>query len=234
MLDFAGLFITGTDTGVGKTRIGAALARLFKRQGQEVFVRKPVETGCLCTEAGLIPQDAYLLHLAAGALEPLEIVCPYRFAAAVSPERAARLSGQTLTLYQLIQACRPPGKGLMLVEGAGGFYSPIASSVLNADLAQALAFPVLVVAADRLGVIHQVLTTLEAVIRRGLHPVAVVLNQTRPEPSPMDNLEDLRNFSQVPVYPVPLVAPEEEATLEHALLPVCEQLKRFWLALSEQ
>ncbi|MFN3919633.1 MAG: dethiobiotin synthase [Methylohalobius sp.] len=235
MPEVSGLFITGTDTGVGKTFIGAALVRALKRSGLKVWVRKPVETGCVRTPSGLLPQDAQLLNRAAGDLEPLKTVCPYRFEAAVSPERAARLCGQALELELLVEACRPPGKGVMLVEGAGGFYSPIAAASLNADLAQALAFPVLVVAADRLGVIHQVLTTLEAVASRGLDSVGVVLNQIRRSDAPtMDNFEDLQRFSQAPIYPVPFLPPGDEIVLEQALRPLIERLKSLWLATPEQ
>jgi dethiobiotin synthetase len=232
VLDTKGLFVTGTDTGVGKTRIAAALTRMLRSCGMTVRVRKPVETGCVRTQMGLAPQDAKLLSSAAGDLEPLEVVCPYRFEPAVSPERAARLSGFTLTLEQLIQACRPLGQGVLLVEGAGGFYSPIADRALNADLAEALKLPVLIVAADRLGVIHQTLTTVEAVIRRRLSPIGIVLNRIPQRASELDNLEDLRRFTHLEIFPVPFT--HAEAELMHALLPLCEKLKRFWLALPEQ
>lgn len=228
-----GLFITGTDTGVGKTRIGVSLVRLLKRCGLKVLVRKPAETGCVQTEDGLLPTDAESLSRAAGEPDSLEIVCPYRFKAAVSPERAAFLEGRSLTLDQLIEACRPREDGMMVVEGAGGFYSPIANAALNADLAQALGFPVLLVAADRLGVIHQVLVTLEAIIHRGLVPAGVVLNQNQ-QAKPMDNLADLRRWCRVPVYPIPLLQPGEEAALENSLLPLIEDLQRLGLALPKQ
>lgn len=235
MPEVSGLFITGTDTGIGKTFIGAALVRALKKSGLKVWVRKPVETGCVRTQSGLLPRDAQILNRAAGDLEPLETVCPYRFEAAVSPERAARLCGQALDLERLVEACRPPGKGVMLVEGAGGFYSPIAAASLNADLARALAFPVLVVAADRLGAIHQVLTTLEAVANRGLDLVGVVLNRICSSDAPsMDNLEDLQRFSQAAIYPVPFLPPGDEIVLEQALMPLIERLKSFWLATPEQ
>ncbi|GAB6066797.1 dethiobiotin synthase [Methylothermus subterraneus] len=224
-----GLFITGTDTGVGKTYIGAALARALRASSVKVWVRKPVETGCTRTAYGLLPHDAQFLSRAAGDLEPLETVCPYRFEAAVSPERASRLAGQPLTLEQLIHACQPPGEGVMLVEGAGGFYSPIAQAALNADLAQALGFPVLVVAADRLGAIHQVLTTLEAVTNRGLDPVGVVLNPIGRSSLALNNAEDLNRFTQVPIYPVPYLSGEEKRV--QALQPL---LKRLGFALPKQ
>lgn len=235
MPELAGLFITGTDTGVGKTRVGAILVRALRQRGHRVWVRKPAESGCVRTEQGLLPQDAQALSLAAGDPEPLAVVCPYRFEAAVSPERAANLLGQSLTLERLTEACQPKGKGLMVVEGAGGFYSPIAAAALNADLAQALAFPVLLVASDRLGVIHQVLSTLEVITRRGLWPLGIVLNQIRrSDTSPMDNLEDLRRWSRVPVYPLPFVRPGEETTLAQSLQPLIERLERLGLALPEQ
>ncbi|MBN2700714.1 MAG: dethiobiotin synthase [Methylothermaceae bacterium] len=227
MAEFAGLFITGTDTGVGKTFIGAALAGALRRRGHSVRVRKPAESGCLREKGDLVPRDAQILSRAAGDPEPLEIVCPYRFEAPVSPERAARLAGRPLRLRELLEACQPRERDVRLVEGAGGFYSPIAADGLNADLAQALKLPILLVASDRLGVIHQVLLTLEAVASRGLIPRGVMLNQTeRSNGSAMNNLEDLRRWSTVPVYPIPFCYPEKSAALEAALMPLIENLER--------
>lgn len=197
-----GVFITGTDTGVGKTRVGAALAHLLTGRGLRVRPRKPVESGCPTGPGGLLPQDASVLREAASGAEPLERICPYRLRAPLSPERAAEVEGVTLDLGRLHAACLADVRDddFLLVEGAGGFYSPLARGALNADLAGGLGLPVLVVAADRLGTLNHTLLTVEAVRMRGLPLAGLVLNQPAPQPDPkMDNAEDLERWLQMPV-----------------------------------
>lgn len=201
-----GVFITGTDTGVGKTYIGTALAHLLTQRGVRVCPRKPVESGCLRDGDGLLPQDAVSLHEASRSHEPLERVCPYRLEAPLSPERAAALEGLPLSLERLVSACKAgvAQDDFQLVEGAGGFYSPLTADGLNADLAMALDLPVLLVTADRLGAIHQVLVTAEAIERRGLALADVVLNQVAPlADARMDNAADLARWLGRKVIAVP-------------------------------
>ena len=201
-----GLFITGTDTGVGKTRIGTTLAHCLVERGVRVRARKPVESGCLRGENGLLPQDALALHAAARSTEPLERVCRYRLEAAISPERAAALEGLALNLEQLLAACRAgvSEDDFLLIEGAGGFYSPLAPGVLNADLAAALGLPVLLVAADRLGAINHTLLTVRAIERHGLKLAGLVLNEAvSVTDSRMDNATDLERWLARPVTRVP-------------------------------
>lgn len=200
-----GLFITGTDTGVGKTRVGTALAHALAARGVDVRVRKPVESGVADGPDGPVPQDAAALRLAAGAREPLATVCPYPLRAPLSPERAAALEGRTLALDALVAAVRDGADdGFVLAEGAGGFYSPVASGALNADLAAALGLPVLVVAADRLGTINHTLLTVEAARARGLEVAGVVLSQPAvPGDADMDNAGELARWLGRPVLPLP-------------------------------
>ncbi|BCX82652.1 dethiobiotin synthetase [Methylomarinovum caldicuralii] len=194
-----GLFVTGTDTGVGKTWVACRLLRHLVARGMAVQVRKPVESGCRQGDAGLVPADALALKQAAGSDEPLAAICPYRYAAAASPPRAAALVGETLQLRDLLDACHPQEARWRLVEGAGGFCSPIAGDGLNADLAAALGLAVLVVAPDRLGAVNQVLLTLEAIERRGLTTTAVFLNAIAPPPPQLNNAAELRQWTCVPV-----------------------------------
>lgn len=189
-----GLFITGTDTGVGKTHISAILAHQLNRRGLVVRPRKPVESGCIRDGSLLIPADATVLKAAAQCNEPLSIVCPYRFESALSPEKSAALAKQSLTLDQIHSACLQgvENDDFLLVEGAGGFYSPMASGKLNADLAAALNLAILLVTADRLGAINQVLMAAEVIKRRNLPLVGVVLNRVAPDIDPqMDNITEL-------------------------------------------
>ena len=192
-----GLFVTGTDTGVGKTQVGAAVASLLRDRGVIVQPRKPVESGCRRIDGRLLPLDALTLRTAAGLDLPLDMICPHAFEPALSPERAALLSNLALTLQDLVHACRfgVGADDFLLVEGAGGFYSPLAAGALNADLASALGLPVLLVAADRLGVISHTLLTAEAIGRRGLTLAAVVLNRVEPLSDPeMENASDLSRW----------------------------------------
>jgi dethiobiotin synthetase len=189
-----GVFITGTDTGVGKTRIGVLLAKALCKKNIRVIPRKPVETGCKTISGALIPADALALKQATGYEGELREVCPYRFSQPVSPVRAAQLSNAKLTTEQLVNACRHgDDDGFTLVEGAGGLYSPLAEDGLNADLAMALKLPVLLVAEDKLGVLNQVLLNLEALDMCGLDLAGIVLNNLdNNRDRHMDNAADLR------------------------------------------
>lgn len=216
-----GLFITGSDTGVGKTFVGTRLVTLLAGRGFRVRPRKPVESGCPRVEGVLQPQDAAAYHAAVARAEPLERICPYRFEAAVSPERAAALAGRDLRLAELVAACLNgvEAADFLLVEGAGGFCSPIAADGLNADLALALGLPVLLVSADRLGAIHQVLVTAEAIERRELELAGVVLDRLPSQADPLlDNAADLRRWLKRPVLTLPPACDADDGLAALAVL----------------
>jgi len=200
-----GIFITGTDTDVGKTYIGAQLCQILYGKGIDVMPRKPVESGCDRNQDGeLLPHDALAYFAACHHGIPLHDICPYRYTAAVAPDQAARLAGGTLHLGQLTDVCQRREEQFLLVEGAGGFYSPIAEDGLNADLAVELDLPVLLVAADRLGAINHSLLTAEAIKHRGLKLLAVILNgmETKTENEQMGNAAYLRTHLNCPVLTV--------------------------------
>lgn len=204
-----GLFVTGTDTAVGKTAVACALARLLVERGVTVKVRKPVESGCRREQGRLVPVDAASLRAAARSDEPLETICPWPLEAALSPERAAKLAGIMLSLDGLKTACLAgvEASDFLLVEGAGGFLAPLAPEVCVADLAAALKLPVLLVAADRLGCLNHVLLTAEAIAARGLTLAAVILNRLTPaHEAGMDNAADLARRLQCRVIALPYVA----------------------------
>ena len=177
-----GVFITGTDTGVGKTFVACRLIRALESGRLETAVFKPVETGCRTHGGEMTPHDAVQLAHASKHRPATGDVCRYRFTDAVSPARAAQLAGVDLRVSDLAAACRSGLRRFAVVEGAGGLLSPIAGDGVNADLAAALGLAVVVVAADRLGCINHVLLTLEALAARNLDTVAVVLN--RPDAAP--------------------------------------------------
>jgi dethiobiotin synthetase len=197
-----GLFITGTSTGVGKTYIGALLAKALSDHHLAVVPRKPVESGCEIVDGVLFPADAQTLMQAAAYTGKLAEVCPYRFQPPISPARAARLANTSLATEQLVRAClRGSEGGFILVEGAGGFYSPLTENGLNADLAEALQLPVLLIAENTLGALNQVLLNVEAIKARDLDLTGVVLNNMNPQQHEhMDNASDLCDRLDCAIY----------------------------------
>ena len=207
----SGIFITGSDTGVGKTFVGVRLTRRLFQQGVDVQPRKPVETGCRLSGNDLIPADAAAYYHAIDKSGNLSAICPWRYRLAASPAEAARRENRPLTLQNLIDACAGNDASFRVVEGAGGFYSPIASDkALNADLAEALGLETLLVVADRLGAINQTLLAAEAIAGRGLTLKGVVLNQLSPTREALNNAEALREHLDCPVLTLGRPALEAE------------------------
>jgi len=174
-----GLFVTGTDTGVGKTFVTTGLARLLSDRGFHVGVMKPVETGCHRCGDDLVPADAVQLATAVGGHQKLSSVCLYRFEAPLAPDTAARQEGRSIDPAVILNSFRKiaASHDIVLVEGAGGLLVPIWERYTMADLASDIGFPLLVVAASRLGAVSHTLLTLEYARFRGLPVVAYVLNQ---------------------------------------------------------
>lgn len=205
-----GLFITGTDTDVGKTYVTALIARSLRRQGHRVGVYKPVASGCHEQSGELLSDDAVALWEAAGRPRTLEDVCPQRFAAPLAPHLAARQAGTQVDSKQLRQGARiwHNDCDVLLVEGAGGLMSPISDEDYVADLAADLNFPLLVVALNRIGVINQTLQTLIAAATYcdGIPIAGVLLNEGSPpdetDPSRSQNLDELRMHCTPPVLAV--------------------------------
>ena len=201
------LFVTGTDTGVGKTTVACALAAAWRAEGRRVATLKPSETGCDDGPDGLVPSDALLLAAAAGeALPPartLAAICPNRFALPASPEAAAAAIGQTVDLAAIHAAANDrAGAEVLLIEGAGGLLVPITSELLQVDLAASLDAPLLVIARDALGTVNHTLLTLEVARRRGLRVVGVVLHATSSAPGPdsATNREAITRHGAVTVF----------------------------------
>lgn len=171
-----GLFITGTDTGVGKTYVAALIARQLHAAGLRVGVYKPVASGC----RGTGDDDASLWD-AAGRPGDLKRVCPQKFAAPLAPHLAAALEHRTLDAGLLRDGLEywRGRSDVVLVEGAGGLMSPLSEEEYNADLAADFGFPLIVVAGNALGTIHQTLCTLiaAAAYEDGLPIAGIVLNR---------------------------------------------------------
>jgi len=198
-----GLFITGSDTDVGKTYIACELIRQLQGQCPGVEVRKPVESGCSSGESSLlVAEDALKLRTANQGRESMERIAPYRLRAALAPPRAAKLEGRQLAMADLIEVCSlDDNNHLLIVEGAGGFYSPLAENGLNADLASVLQLAVIIVVKDQIGAVNQALMTIQAVESRHLTIAAVILNQVEETiDNEMNNVEDLEPYCTCPVF----------------------------------
>lgn len=202
MGDPLGLFVTGTDTEVGKTAVTAALAYALRRKGLSVGVMKPAATGCGRRGGRLISEDAELLLKASGAEDPIELVCPYRYEPPVAPS----VAGASISLGHIEECFRALAArhDIVLVEGIGGLLVPLDARHTVADLAVRLNLPVLVVARAGLGTINHTLLTLEAARSRGLELLGVVLNgrSGKPSLSERTNPEVVRKLGEVPVFGV--------------------------------
>ena len=200
-----GLFITGTDTDVGKTYIGAQIVARLNDLNINVVPRKPIESGCERIDEILQPHDATQYYEAVTKKYPLTEICPYRFEPAISPQRAARLVNKPISVEETKQAClsNVNETDCLVVEGAGGFYSPLCEDGLNADIAEALQFPVLLIANDKLGCINHILLTIEAIQKRNLEIYSIVLNgKDQTHDDAMDNVDDLKTLVDVPIFSV--------------------------------
>jgi len=199
-----GLFVSGTDTDVGKTWVGTRLIQALSARGLTVSPRKPIESGWPELAEDLPSTDTWKLAAAAGLAEQLDTICPNRFPAPLSPVRAARMVDRSLTLDDITKQCMTDisSDDFIYVEGAGGFYSPLVEDGLNADLASQLNLPIVLIANNKLGCISQVLLCCEAMEKRNLDLRAIILNQVTPvtESTAMNNQEDIAEYVTQPVF----------------------------------
>ena len=239
-----GFYITGTDTGVGKTVFTCLMVRelnvaFFSENGRPFVERKatlarvaaykPVCSGATSREVEALAEpratndahseirlgeslalqkptwsDTESLYAATNAVFPRERLCPQTFLAPLSPPAAAALEGREVDEALLVDGYRwlAEQADIVLVEGAGGFYSPISTNWLNADLAERIGLPVLIVAPNRLGTINQTLLTIEAIRQRGLTVAGVVLNRLTEtnDPSTATNAAEIQQRGRVRIW----------------------------------
>jgi dethiobiotin synthetase len=206
------LFVTGTDTGVGKTTVACALLAAARGRGMTALAMKPVETGCVAAAGvpgGRLPADAVALARAAHGDDARGDGVPsttvFRFAAPLAPAVAAEREGGAVALAPILRAAdrlRSLAPDLLLVEGAGGLLVPLTDALDMADLAAALAAPLLVVARDGLGTINHTLLTVEAAAARRLRVAGVVLNAVADGTAARDasrNADEIERRGRVPV-----------------------------------
>jgi len=173
-----GLFVTGTDTGVGKTLITAGLAAALRGRGIDVGVMKPVETGCPSRRGRLMPLDAMMLREASGSRDALHLINPYRFREPLAPIVAAQRSGRRIDIGKIRERFGHlvDRHRAILVEGAGGLMVPITETSSFLDLAALLRLPLLVVIGSRLGALNHARLTVEAALHARLSVVGAILN----------------------------------------------------------
>lgn len=192
------VLIAGTDTGVGKTVVTALLAACLRRRGVNAGVMKPVSSGCVQTDRGLVSPDAMLFERALGPLDPPELVNPVRYRAPLAPSVAARKEGRALDLPALDAAFEEMSRryDVLLVEGVGGLLVPLEGRFTVADLALRWKLPLLVVARPGLGTInHTALTVLHA-RARDIPVAGFVFNSCRCDaPPPRQGVRDARERS---------------------------------------
>ncbi len=210
-----GVFITGTDTGVGKTMIAAGILRALMRNDIKAGAMKPIETGCVRTgdrgqvTGDLIPADALFLSRIAGMDDPVNVVAPVRFAHPLAPMVASELEGKPVDLETLFHsfAALVQKYEFLVVEGAGGLMVPIkmlngSSTYYMADLIKELDFPAVIVARAGLGAINHTLLTVTHAIGKGIGVRGVIINSTGPAGNAMaerTNPGVLQRICPVPV-----------------------------------
>ena len=197
-----GLFITGTDTGVGKTRVATALLRAFARRGLRAVGMKPVAAGCERIDGALVSEDVAALVAASNVNLPVDLINPYRFQPAIAPHLAAELAGETISLQKIRDAyvVLAARADRVVVEAAGGFLVPLNEHQDFGDLARLLELPVLLVVGMRLGCLNHALLTAEAVQRRGLQFAGWVANRLDAQmPAFEQNVDALRERLGVPL-----------------------------------
>jgi dethiobiotin synthetase len=200
-----GLFITGTDTEVGKTRVSLALLHKLLQQGLRVAGMKPVAAGCEETTAGLRNEDALALQAASSIALAYEALNPYAFAPAIAPHLAAKDAGITIEIERILTAYHAIASQVdqVIVEGAGGWRVPLNDHQDMSDLAVALGLPVVLVVDIRLGCINHALLSAQAIATRGLPLAGWVANHAHgPYERSTDNIASLEARIAAPLLGV--------------------------------
>ena len=184
-----GWFITGTDTGVGKTRVAERLLRTLAKQGERAVGMKPVASGCRVTDAGRPSEDAERLLAAGNVPADYFDVNPYAFLPAIAPHLAAREENVEIGLPRILESFRRLRERAdwIVVEGVGGWNVPLAERLMLADVVRAMQLPVIVVVGLRLGCLNHALLTIEAIQRDEIALAGWIANRIDPE---MERVEE--------------------------------------------
>ena len=229
-----GIFITGTDTDVGKTWVAAGLTAALKDRGLNAVYFKPIQSGCPLKEGRLIPTDARLARDVAGLTEPLEVLTPISLELSLAPGVAAAQAGVEVDLERIAAGFRDLASRyeFLVVEGAGGLYVPLmGTQFLVLDLIRWLGLPLAVVAKSGLGTINHTVLTVKAALAAKIPVIGVILNRYPEKPGLAEETNPgvIVTLTGVPILGrLPEVPDLEEATgrqvFLEALRPIAEQL----------
>lgn len=189
-----GYFVTGTDTGIGKTVVASGLIQALAQRGLKVAGMKPVASGCVETKSGWRNDDADRLMAAANVEASYSTVNPYAFEPAIAPHIAAQLQGNDISLEKILKCFNTlqTKADCVVVEGAGGWLVPLGSKLTMADVAAELGLPIIMVVGLRLGCLNHALLTIDAIQARGLEIAGWVANQVEPDfPALNENMATL-------------------------------------------
>ena len=196
-----GFLITGTDTDVGKTWFMLKFGELLKEHKLKFHFLKPVESGCGEPNGDIIPKDAMQFSKLEGV--SLSKICKFMFKAYASPPRAAKLESKDIEINDIIDFIEEnkidDDDCLNLIEGCGGFFSPIANKKLTSDLAVKVNLPVILVVNNTLGCINHSLLSIQAIESLGLNIKFIILNDLK-EIVPLDNFNELSSYTSIPIF----------------------------------
>jgi dethiobiotin synthetase len=219
-----GFFVTGTDTGVGKTIITAALIRACTLLGFRTCGMKPIETGCLREGDRLIPSDGTFIKTIAHMEDAINHITPCCFEKPLAPLPASEIEGTQVDFEKIGKAYAELSQkyDVVIVEGIGGLLVPIRKDYFVFDLARDFRLPLIVVARPGLGTINHTMLSVNYAIREGLTVAGIIINYSKPPertPAEDTNPEVIKKISQVPIIGVfPYLKDLEETTIERAVV----------------
>ncbi|MCL4729598.1 MAG: dethiobiotin synthase, partial [Planctomycetes bacterium] len=199
-----GIFITGTDTGVGKTIVSAGLVLALRQRGLNVGYMKPIETGCPLVDGEVLAKDARFVREVTGIRDDIDLVCPYRLKAPAAPSIASRLEDVHVDMNYIVDQYFQLSlmHEIVVVEGVGGLMVPLNNNDLVTDLILALGLEAVVVARPTLGTINHTLLTVNMAKMMGIGVAGVIFNGFGKEAIGLPertNPDEVEHFAQVPI-----------------------------------
>lgn len=233
-----GIFITGTDTGVGKTIVAAGIAAAMKKRGINVGVMKPVHTGCKTRKGKLIPEDSLLLARAASSDDPIELITPYMFREPAAPYVAAEENNITIDIDRITDCFNELCKrhDYVIIEGIGGALVPITKTFFIADLIKRLDVPAIVVTTPFLGTINHTMLTISCLIERKIPVAGIIINYTRKEQGTLSEKTCQKTIEELTGMPILEIIPpipnlrkiisDNHANLPHPFLNIADSIMK--------
>ncbi len=212
-----GLFVTATDTGVGKTIIASAIARTLHQRGKRVAVLKPAASGCYHSREAWVSEDAEMLAAASDTHHPLDLICPNRFEEPLAPAVAARRARGEMDYAAIDRSVQIMSRDAdcFVVEGVGGVLVPMDDRYVLRDLIVAFGVPAIIVARAGLGTINHTLLTIESLRSVGVEVLGVVINQYPADNASVAEETNPREIERISRVPILCIASQEPFTPPH-------------------